>query len=272
LQAGIAYPVKDSLTTHLQTQPRYDTPADLPRHLFDRLSFNTRLYFQTRFVALALSSRQEAVNGTYDTGRWIATSHVVFRLIEQCGGRIHIDGLENVRNQPGPVVFLSNHMSTLETMVFPGLIAPLKEVTFVVKDALVRHRIFGPVMRSRNPIVLSRHNPREDFGIVMEQGTKLLGQGTSIIIFPQSTRKVEFNPEEFNSIGTKLAAKAGVPVIPVAIKTDFWGYSKYLSYLGPIHRNLPVHISFGEPIAVTGNGKETHQRVIGYIQEKMGKW
>lgn len=36
-----------------------------------------------------------------------------------------------------PVVFVSNHMSTLETFVFPCIIAPVMKVTFVVKDSLV---------------------------------------------------------------------------------------------------------------------------------------
>jgi 1-acyl-sn-glycerol-3-phosphate acyltransferase len=264
--------VKDALTEHLLSRAEYHTPADLPRHLCDRLVLNSRLFFHWQFVGLTIRTRKEALQGIYDTAHWIDSSYFVFHLIEKCGGRFHITGLDNVKNCPGPVIFLSNHMSTLETMVFPGIIAPLKEVTFVVKDALVRHKIFGPVMRSRNPIVLSRSNPREDLSIVMGQGKRLLQQGTSIIIFPQSTRRVEFNPAAFNSIGTKLAAREGVPVIPVAIRTDFWENSRYFSYLGPIHRDIPVSIAFGEPIPVAGNGRDEHQQVIAFIREHLEKW
>jgi 1-acyl-sn-glycerol-3-phosphate acyltransferase len=128
------------------------------------------------------------------------------------------------------------------------------------------------VMKSRNPIVLSRANPREDFRIVMEQGQERLQNNISIIIFPQSTRRVEFRASEFNSLGTKLASKAGVRVIPVAIKTDFWGFGKFSRYLGPIYRNKEVYISFGEPLEVNGSGKEEHLKVVDYIQSHLDLW
>ena len=50
--------------------------------------------------------------------------------------------MENIARDPAPVVFIGNHMSTLETMVLPGLIAPHREVTFVVKESLVKPSAF----------------------------------------------------------------------------------------------------------------------------------
>ncbi len=250
----------------------YHTPEDLPRSLGDTLSLNTRLYFMGRYIGIIFSTRRAAIKGLYDTQAWVDSSLFIFHLIEECGGRFHITGLDNIRNTEGPVIFLSNHMSTLETMVFPGIIQPLKEVTFVVKDALVKHFAFRDVMLSRNPIVLSRENPREDFRIVMEKGPEYLNSGKSIIIFPQSTRRITFNPAEFNSLGTKLALKTGARIIPVAIKTDFWGNGRYTGYLGPINRKKPVHMAFGEPIKVTGNGKNEHQNIIDFISDHLKTW
>ena len=262
----------DTITQFLLTSDGYCTPGKTLRHLGDRLALNTRIYFMSRYVALCFSARNAAEKGLYDTARWVSSSHDVFRLIEGCGGRFRISGLENIRNNKGPVVFISNHMSTLEPMIFPGIIQPLKDVTFIVKDALVRHWVFGAVMRSRNPIVLSRSNPREDFRIVMEQGLERISRGISVIIFPQHTRRKEFIPGEFNSLGVKLAARAGVPVIPVAIKTDFWENGRYTKYLGPIHRQKIIHIAFGKPFPVAGSEKEEHQKVIGYIQSNLEQW
>ena len=250
----------------------YMTPEDYPHLLIDRLTFNSRFIFTALFLKSVFRARSLARKKLYDTRQWIDSSHEIFSYVEQCGGRIHITGMDNVRNSEGPVLLLSNHMSTLETMIFPGIIQPLKNVTFVVKDALVNHWAFKDVMRSRNPIVLSRANPREDFRIVMEQGQERLKNDISIIIFPQSTRKKVFHPAEFNSLGTKLAAKAGVRVIPIAIKTDFWGFGKYSSYLGPIDRSKKVHIAFGEPITVSGSGKEEHLKVVEFIQTHLEAW
>ena len=254
------------------TLNEYHTPDTTKRVLGDKLMLGTSAYFLAGFLEIVFRTRRIAVKGLYDNALWISSSHEIFTLIEKCGGKFHITGLDNLRNDTGPVVIISNHMSILETMIFPGIIAPEKWVTFVVKDSLVTHPVFGPVMRSRNPIVLSRSNPREDLQIVMVKGQELLQKGCSIVIFPQSTRKSGFIPEEFNSIGVKLAARGKVRVVPVAIKTDFWSNGRMIKDLGPIHRKVPIHIAFGDPIRINGNGKEEHARIVNFISSKLEEW
>ena len=254
------------------TGPSYDTPDDYLRFLGDRLSLNTRWYFVGGYAREIFRSRSIAVKGLYDRKAWAESSYRMFKLIEGCGGHFHLRGLDNLRAYRGPVVFISNHMSILETFVFPCIIAPLMEVTFVVKENLVKHPMFGPVMRARNPIVVSRKNPREDFQTVMTNGKEFLGKGTSVVIFPQSTRTREFVAEEFNSLGIKLAKAAEVPVVPVAVKTDFWGNGKYLKDVGPIDRSLPIHIVFGKPFLIRGSGKEDHKKVIDFIIDHLQQW
>jgi 1-acyl-sn-glycerol-3-phosphate acyltransferase len=100
----------------------------------------------------------------------------------------------------------------------------------------------------------------------------LLSRGISIVIFPQSTRSLEFKPEEFNSLGVKLAKKAGVKVVPIALKTDFWGNGKLVKEAGPIDRHKPIFIKFGEPFVVTGSGKEENQKIIDYIHRSLEEW
>ena len=250
----------------------YHTSDNTPHLLLDRLALSTRLFFMSKYVSILLKCRREALKGRFDTQDWIMSSFDILKLIEGCGGKFHITGLENIRQCQGPVVFVSNHMSTLETMVFPCIIAPIKEVVFIVKDSIVKHPFFGPVMRSRHPIIVSRSNSREDFKIVMDRGQELLATGTSIMIFPQSRRTVEFKPEDFNSLGVKLASRAGVQIVPIAIKTDFWGNGKYLKELGAINRHKPIYMSFGKPLSVNGPGKEEHKKIISFIASNLMKW
>lgn len=225
-----------------------------------------------KYSSIVLKTRQQALQGKYDAEAWALSSFDVFKLIESCGGKFHITGMDNIRKCTDPVVFVGNHMSTLETMVLPCIIAPEKKVTFAVKESLVRNPFFGAVMRSRDPIVLGRENSREDLSIVLNRGQKLLSNGTSVVIFPQSTRMVEFVPAKFNSLGVKLAANANVPVIPFALKTDFWEIGKLVRDLGHISRQKPIHIAFGRPLTICGNGKKENAEIIDFIVSHLKGW
>jgi 1-acyl-sn-glycerol-3-phosphate acyltransferase len=163
-------------------------------------------------------------------------------------------------------------MSTLETMVLPCIIQPLKETTFIVKESLLTMPVFGHVMRSRDPVVVGRVNAREDLKTVLDEGGKRLRAGRSIVVFPQSTRSVVFDPAEFNSLGIKLASRAGVPVVPLALKTDAWGNGRHVKEFGPLDISKKVHFAFGEPIRVGGRGTEEHEKVIRFIQERLQEW
>lgn len=256
----------------LFTENEYNTNEAHPRRLGDRLSFTTRLYFITSFVNILLKARKDVYAEKFDREQWAKASYDIFKLVEGCGGRFHITGIDNLKKIQGPVVFVSNHMSTLETMVFPCIIAPYMEVTYVVKDSLVRHGVFGPIINSRNPIVVGRTNPREDLQIVLREGQDRLEKGSSLIIFPQSTRTTTFIPEEFNSLGVKLAKKNNVKVVPIAIKTDFWENGRFMKDLGPIYRNRPIHIAIGEEMSIEGNGKEEHHAIVDFIGDKIKQW
>lgn len=229
--------------------------------------------FKYKFLRVNFHARKLAVRGLYPTEEWVRSSLRVMKLLENCGGRFHITGIQNIRDCRGPVVFVGNHMSTLETMVLPFLIAQVKDCTFVVKESLVKSSAFGPVIRSRDPIVVSRHNSREDLVKVMTRGQEILAQGRSVVIFPQSTRRLDFRPEEFNSLGVKLAAKAGVQVIPFALKTDFWRNGIYVKDLGPLDRaNRDVYFAFGQPVEIKGTGKNENQEIIEFIRANLSVW
>lgn len=250
----------------------YNTPEKKSLTIIDKMLLNSRLYFTLKYAAVVLRTRKEAIRKVYDTKAWTDSSFEILKFIEKTGGVFHITGMENIIKSSGSILFIGNHMSTLETMILPSIIGPHKELTFVVKESLVKHPLFGDVMRSRNPIIVGRTDPRKDLEAVMNGGVELLQNGISIVIFPQSTRSVEFKPEEFNSLGVKLAKKAGVDVVPIALKTDFWGNGKLIKEIGPLDRHKHIHIKFGEPMRISGNGKEENQKIIDFIQSSLKEW
>ncbi len=228
--------------------------------------------FAVRIAKLVLDGGRLAKQGKYDVGEWVKSSKRAFDILESVGVKFDISGIENVKNLKEPAVFIGNHMSTLETFVMPLLIQPYRDVTFVIKKELAEMPVFRHIVLTRDPIVVGRQNPREDFKLVMDKGTELLNNGRSIIIYPQTTRTVEFDPKAFNTIGVKLAKKADVPVVPVALKTDAWGNGKIIKDIGKIDTSKTVYFKFFEPMKVEGNGKETHQKIIDLIEKSLSDW
>jgi 1-acyl-sn-glycerol-3-phosphate acyltransferase len=132
--------------------------------------------------------------------------------------------------------------------------------------------VFKHIISARDPIVVDRVNPREDLAVVLRDGCRLLDQGRSLVVFPQTTRTLTFETEKFNTIGIKLARSAHVPVVPVAVKSDAWGIGRFVKEFGKIDPFKPVHFAFGSPIAVEGRGADAHQAVIAFIRRKLEAW
>jgi len=251
------------------TNNSYHTPANAS-------SFFGRLFpsisFYTNFLATVYAASRKAKRGAYTDEAWRKSSYNVLKALERTGLQISIDGINHLQELNSPCVIVGNHVSMMDTVLTPGMVAQEIPLTFIIKKACWTTRFFKHVMRSRNPIALGRTNAREDLKKVFTEGQKRLEQGISVLVFPQTTRGTNFIPKQFNSIGVKLAAKAGVPVVPLALKTDAWTNGKLIKDLGRIHPQVSTHFCFGPPITVAGKGKEEHQLVIDFISGKLKEW
>lgn len=250
----------------------YKTPEKVKRALREYLLLGSRWSPYSLFIKVILKYHGLAVKGLYTDDVWADSSREVMGYLESCGARFDIRGMDNVKSLPGPMVFVSNHMGTMETTILPGLICPIKPVTYVVKETLVHVPIWGPIMRSRDPITVTRKDPRRDLEAVLTGGSERLAKGISIIIFPQGTRTEVFDRTKFNSLGIKLAAKAAVPIVPVAVKTDYWSNGALLKGFGPVHRDRTVYIEFGKPMMVEGRGKAQHEACLDFIEDRLRRW
>ena len=247
----------------------YHTPPDASS-FFGRLfpSFS----FYTSFLATIYFSSRKAKRGEYDKEAWRLSSYKVLQALERTGLQVSISGVEHLQALESPCVIVGNHVSMMDTVVLPAIVTQERAMTFIIKESLMDYPVFKHVMRSRNPIALSRSNAREDLKKVFSEGIKRLKQGISISVFPQTTRGTEFNPKQFNSIGVKLAQKAGVPVLPLALKTDAWTNGKFIKDLGRIHPEIKAHFAFDAPLTVQGKGKEEQRKVIDFISRKLREW
>jgi 1-acyl-sn-glycerol-3-phosphate acyltransferase len=94
----------------------------------------------------------------------------------------------------------------------------------------------------------------------------------SVVVFPQTTRTHEFDPEQFSTIGVKLARRAGVPIVPMALRTDAWDNGRLFKDFGRIHPSRTVHFEFGASLEVQGRGAEEHEAVSDFIRTRLKAW
>ena len=246
-----------------RTAPR--RPSILARALISPL-------FYARLISIVIKGSAEAKRGRYATPEWCRDSLFTLRALEAAGVTMEITGINDFTAVDGPCVFIANHMSTLETFVLPVIISSFKDSTFIVKQSLIDYPIFKHIMRTRDPITVGRTNPREDLKAVMEGGAGRLKAGRSVVVFPQTTRTDVFDPASFNTIGVKLAKKAGVPVIPVALKTDAWGNGRLFKDFGKIDPAKQVYFAFGKPLWIKDRGGEEHAEIVEFISAKLKEW
>lgn len=212
-----------------------------------------------------------AAAGEFGSGDFSRCCHAIMRRAESCGGMIELDGIEHVKNSV-PAVYVANHMGSFETLVVGGFILPFGDVTFVLKESLARYPVFKHLVKGINPVVVGRTNPREDLKAVLTIGVERLKAGISIVIFPQSTRSAVFDMSKFNSLGVKLAGKAGVPVVPLAVKTDFLTPGRLLKDFGIVDARKTVRFRFGAPLRVSGRPREAHRETMNFIAGCLDEW
>ena len=158
-----------------------------------------------------------------------------------CGISYTVEGAENLNRCP--TVYLANHQSSFEAILFYQLIYP---VSPILKRELLQIPFWGWALRLVKPVAIDRSKPREAARSLMAQGEAMLKEGNSIIIFPEGSRSEPGVVGRFSRGGTALAAAAKVPIVPIVHNSG---------YAWPSHRfiKLPgiVSIKVGDPIHVT---------------------
>ncbi|HEX5770384.1 MAG TPA: lysophospholipid acyltransferase family protein [Nocardioidaceae bacterium] len=174
---------------------------------------------------------------TYPPVVW--TAKTAFKLL---GLRFQLSGTQHVPAS-GPALLAVNHVSYLD-FIFGGFAAqPSKRlVRFMAKKEIFDHSIGGPVMRSLHHIEVDRG---EGLGSYQE-GLRYLGMGEVVGIFPEATISRSFEIKELKTGAVRMAAEAGVPLIPVIV----WGTQRILTKDHPkdFSRGKTIAITVGEPM------------------------
>lgn len=166
-----------------------------------------------------------------------------FRLL---GQTFQMSGTEHVP-RTGGVLLACNHIGYVD-FVYGGLAAnPAgRLVRFMAKREIFDHRVGGPVMRSMHHIEVDRGEGLASFHTAVEY----LRDGEAVGIFPEATISRAMELKEFKTGAVRIAAAAGVPLLPVVL----WGTQRMLTKDHPrdLSRGKTIAIRVGEPLHPTG--------------------
>jgi 1-acyl-sn-glycerol-3-phosphate acyltransferase len=173
----------------------------------------------------------------------IVAAKTGFRLL---GQTIRISGAQHVPRRGG-VLLAVNHIGYVD-FVYGGLAANPsgRKVRFMAKRELFDHRWTGPLMRSLHHIEVDRAEGEAS----MRTAVDYLEAGEAVGIFPEATISRALELKEFKTGTVRIAASAGVPVVPVIL----WGTQRMMTKDHPrdFSRGKTITISVGTPMRPTG--------------------
>jgi 1-acyl-sn-glycerol-3-phosphate acyltransferase len=185
---------------------------------------------------------------------WARVLVVAVRVI--CGIRLDVRGLEHIPR--GAALIASRHQSAFDTFIWLTL---LPRCCYVFKDDLLRIPLFGPLISVAGMIAVDRNAGGAAIRALLRQGDRAVREERQIVIFPEGTRSEPGHPGSLQSGIAALAARTGLPVIPVSTDSGrFWGRRAFRKRPGTIR------IVIGSPIpAHTGR-----KALMKALDEAMG--
>ncbi|MEF9948730.1 MAG: lysophospholipid acyltransferase family protein [Comamonas sp.] len=200
---------------------------------------------------------------TYRVARaWLKLSVDSAKVI--MGIQYRVQGMENLPTDPKQgVVLLVKHQSTYETFLMPAIMP--RPLAYVFKKELLKVPFFGWSIGALDMIHIDRAQRSRAFHKVVEQGKRLLDQGTWVIMFPEGTRIKRGEKGEYKTSATRLAIMTGAPVVPVAVTSaKCWPRKAFIKSPGV------VDVSIGHPIPSVGRKHdELMAEVEAWIEAEM---
>ncbi len=172
----------------------------------------------------------------------IAAAHTWFRAMDF---RFQVTGQEHIPRRGGAVLAI-NHISYVDfIMAGYGARWSKRMVRFMAKRETFDHPVTGPLMRSFHHISVDRADGLASYRTAVEY----LRRGEVVGVFPEATISRSFEVKELKTGAVRLAAEAGVPLVPVIL----WGTQRLITKDHPrdFGRGKTITVTIGEPLHPT---------------------
>lgn len=207
----------------------------------------------------------------------ILSAKTLFKLL---GMKFQMSGTEHIP-RTGGAILAANHIGYVD-FIFDGFAAQPsgRLVRFMAKKEAFDHKVSGPIMRSLHHISVDRDNGQASY----DQAVEYARNGEIVGIFPEATISRSFEIKELKTGAVRMAAEAGVPLIPMVtwgtqlLKTkdhpsDLKGRGKTIG----LHVGAPLEVTGKDPVAETAQLREAmtallDKAIADYPLSPEGQW
>lgn len=167
----------------------------------------------------------------------------------------------------GAAVLVANHVSWLDPIIIP--LALPRKPAFLAMEELWRMPVIGLIMRVYGPLAIPLNRGAVD-ATALKRSLRALEGGALLIVFPEGGINPTGQLRPFHRGAAMLAARAGAPIIPIAIL----GTADALPLGRTIPRRRPITVRIGTPISPASHRREDLEQAGGaaaaQIQELRG--
>jgi long-chain acyl-CoA synthetase len=179
--------------------------------------------------------------------------------------RMRVEGLENLDEVSGPVIFAANHQSHLDTPVILDALPPrwrYRVAPAMAKEFFKAH--FYPDQFTRKEYLANSANyylaafffnafplPQRESGTrqTLRYIGELVSNGYSVLIYPEGKRTDAGEINRFLPGAAMIAARLDIPVVPVRLD----GLDRILHQRWKFPKRGHARIAFGRPMLLKGN-------------------
>ena len=193
---------------------------------------------------------------------WYAFARGLVELVCRVYWRVEIRDRDKLPRR-GPYVIAPVHRSNVDTLLAGCLTR--RRVRFMGKDSLWKYGWSGALFSSLGGFPVHRGTPDREALRVCEEAVR---GGEPVVLFPEGTRQTGPTLHPLFEGAAFVAARAGVPLVPVGIGGSEWAMPKGSRRISPVKVVMVV----GDPILppVRGPGERLPRRAVAEMTEQLG--
>ena len=188
---------------------------------------------------------------------------------------LRVEGLDALDGVDGPVIFVANHSSHIDTALLLTTL-PVQWQRRVAVGAAADY-FFDAWWRAVGSALAFSTFPIERGGVgLSETPMRLLDEGWSLVMYPEGTRSPDGWTRRFRLGAAYLAAQAHVPVVPIALVGSFAAMPRGRAWPKP--GRPEIHVRYGRPVRLRDGeearafGARISDAVSALLDEDRSDW